>query len=238
MSRIPTFPCSSLALFLSEKKITSKDFLRKLLGSHERECLEFLWIGIKFIIINSGNSDLEEPIAIRPTSETSMYPCTHLLLISIHLNLDWAFFIQDYAKWIRSHRDLPLKLNQWNSVVRWEFKNPRKSDICWTFFSLNRTSEFRTVLTHPRIPVAGRPHSPPYQGRSRYRSPTNPWPLPTSLRRSSGSASHSRCQIRKREIRWRIIHDDAGRFHPYFWTWYSSSHLSLPWSKLFPSGDV
>lgn len=29
-------------------------------------------------------------------------------------------------QWIRSHRDLPLKLNQWNSVVRWEFKNPRK----------------------------------------------------------------------------------------------------------------
>ena len=30
-----------------------------------------------------------------------------------------------YAKWIRSHRDLPLRLNQWNSVVRWEFKNPQ-----------------------------------------------------------------------------------------------------------------
>ena len=34
---------------------------------------------------------------------------------------------EDYAKWIKSHRDLPLKLNQWNSVVRWEFKNPRSS---------------------------------------------------------------------------------------------------------------
>jgi prolyl-tRNA synthetase len=33
---------------------------------------------------------------------------------------------KDYAKWIKSHRDLPLKLNQWNSVVRWEFKNPRE----------------------------------------------------------------------------------------------------------------
>ena len=30
-----------------------------------------------------------------------------------------------YAKWINSHRDLPVKLNQWNSVVRWEFKNPQ-----------------------------------------------------------------------------------------------------------------
>ena len=30
-----------------------------------------------------------------------------------------------FHKWIRSHRDLPLKLNQWNSVVRWEFKHPQ-----------------------------------------------------------------------------------------------------------------
>ncbi len=38
-----------------------------------------------------GNSDLKEKIAIRPTSETIMYPA--------------------YAKWIKGHRDLPLKLN-------------------------------------------------------------------------------------------------------------------------------
>jgi prolyl-tRNA synthetase len=36
-----------------------------------------------------------------------------------------SHFLSDYAKWIKSHRDLPLKLNQWNSVVRWEFKNPQ-----------------------------------------------------------------------------------------------------------------
>jgi len=48
-------------------------------------------------VTKSGNSDLAEPIAIRPTSETVMYPA--------------------YAKWIQSHRDLPLKLNQWNNVV-------------------------------------------------------------------------------------------------------------------------
>jgi prolyl-tRNA synthetase len=55
--------------------------------------------------VDRGSSQLEKKIAIRPTSETVMYPY--------------------YAKWIRSHRDLPLKLNQWNSVVRWEFKNPQ-----------------------------------------------------------------------------------------------------------------
>ncbi|XP_012277238.1 bifunctional glutamate/proline--tRNA ligase [Orussus abietinus] len=56
-------------------------------------------------VTKSGDSDLAEPIAIRPTSETVMYPA--------------------YAKWLKSHRDLPLKLNQWNNVVRWEFKHPQ-----------------------------------------------------------------------------------------------------------------
>jgi len=56
-------------------------------------------------VTKSGDSDLAEPIAIRPTSETVMYPA--------------------FAKWIRGHRDLPLKLNQWNNVVRWEFKQPQ-----------------------------------------------------------------------------------------------------------------
>ncbi|CAG8579518.1 12778_t:CDS:10 [Ambispora leptoticha] len=56
-------------------------------------------------VTKAGSSDLEEPIAIRPTSETVMYPY--------------------FAKWIRSHRDLPLKVNQWCNVVRWEFKNPQ-----------------------------------------------------------------------------------------------------------------
>jgi bifunctional glutamyl/prolyl-tRNA synthetase len=56
-------------------------------------------------VTKSGLSDLAEPIAIRPTSETVMYPA--------------------YSKWIQSHRDLPMKLNQWNNVVRWEFKNPQ-----------------------------------------------------------------------------------------------------------------
>lgn len=56
-------------------------------------------------VTKSGDSDLAEPIAIRPTSETVMYP--------------------SYAKWIKSHRDLPLQLNQWCNVVRWEFKHPQ-----------------------------------------------------------------------------------------------------------------
>lgn len=56
-------------------------------------------------VTRSGTTELAEPIAIRPTSETVMYP--------------------SYAKWVQSHRDLPIKLNQWCNVVRWEFKHPQ-----------------------------------------------------------------------------------------------------------------
>ena len=49
-----------------------------------------------------GESKLSERLAVRPTSETIMY--------------------DSYKNWIQSYRDLPLKINQWNNVVRWEFK--------------------------------------------------------------------------------------------------------------------
>jgi len=67
-------------------------------------CLIVLLIHQVAWVTKSGESELEIPIAIRPTSETVMYPY--------------------YSKWIRGHRDLPLKLNQWCNVVRWEFSNP------------------------------------------------------------------------------------------------------------------
>jgi len=54
-------------------------------------------------VTHAGNTKLDERLAIRPTSEAIMYP--------------------SFSKWIRSYKDLPLKLNQWSNVVRWEFKN-------------------------------------------------------------------------------------------------------------------
>lgn len=63
----------------------------------------------------AGNTKLSERLAVRPTSETIMYP--------------------SYSKWIRSWRDLPLRYNQWNNVVRWEFKHPvpffRTREFLW-----------------------------------------------------------------------------------------------------------
>ncbi|PYH91713.1 prolyl-tRNA synthetase [Aspergillus ellipticus CBS 707.79] len=83
----------SFPLFVSE------DVLQREKDHIEGFAAEVAWV------THAGSTPLEKKIAIRPTSETVMYPY--------------------YAKWIRSHRDLPLKLNQWNSVVRWEFKHPQ-----------------------------------------------------------------------------------------------------------------
>lgn len=52
------------------------------------------------VVTIGGGEKLAEPLAVRPTSETIMY--------------------DTYAKWIQSWRDLPLLLNLWNNVVRWE----------------------------------------------------------------------------------------------------------------------
>ena len=84
---------SYFPMFVSQQRLeTEKDHV-------EGFAPEVAWV------TRSGNTDLVEPIAVRPTSETVMYPA--------------------YAKWIQSHRDLPLKLNQWCNVVRWEFKYPQ-----------------------------------------------------------------------------------------------------------------
>lgn len=56
-------------------------------------------------VTEAGDQKLEERLAVRPTSETIMYTM--------------------YAKWIHGTSDLPLKLNQWNSVVRWETSSTR-----------------------------------------------------------------------------------------------------------------
>lgn len=66
-------------------------------------------------VTHTGESKLDERLAVRPTSETIMY--------------------DSYSKWIRSWRDLPMRYNQWNSVIRWEFKHPtpllRSREFLW-----------------------------------------------------------------------------------------------------------
>ncbi len=54
------------------------------------------------VVTHAGGKELEEPLVVRPTSETMI----HYM----------------FAKWIHSWRDLPLKINQWANVVRWEMR--------------------------------------------------------------------------------------------------------------------
>ena len=66
------------------------------------------------IVTHGGGEKLEEPLAVRPTSET----------IIGHM----------YAKWIQSYRDLPVLINQWGSVLRWEMRTKlflRTSEFYW-----------------------------------------------------------------------------------------------------------
>ncbi|KAI0486882.1 prolyl-tRNA synthetase [Xylaria cf. heliscus] len=84
-------------------------------------------------VTKAGDKDLEVPVAVRPTSEAVMYPY--------------------YAKWIRSHRDLPFRLNQWNNVVRWEAKQTtpflRAREFLWQeghTAHLNEESSAKEVL--------------------------------------------------------------------------------------------
>jgi prolyl-tRNA synthetase len=54
------------------------------------------------VVTHGGGQKLEEPLVVRPTSETIIYSM--------------------YAKWIQSYRDLPVLINQWANVVRWEMR--------------------------------------------------------------------------------------------------------------------
>lgn len=66
------------------------------------------------VVTRAGGKELEEPYVIRPTSETIVYSM--------------------YAKWVQSYRDLPVLLNQWANVIRWEMRTRlflRTSEFLW-----------------------------------------------------------------------------------------------------------
>ena len=66
------------------------------------------------VVTQAGGKELEEPLVIRPTSETIIY----------HM----------YAKWVQSYRDLPVLMNQWANVMRWEMRTRlflRTSEFLW-----------------------------------------------------------------------------------------------------------
>jgi len=65
-------------------------------------------------VTRGGGEELEEPLAIRPTSETIIG--------------------HTYAKWVQSYRDLPILINLWNNVIRWEKRTTlflRTTEFLW-----------------------------------------------------------------------------------------------------------
>jgi len=66
------------------------------------------------VVTQAGGKKLDEPLVLRPTSETIIWDM--------------------YRKWIQSHRDLPLLINQWANVIRWEMRTRlflRTTEFLW-----------------------------------------------------------------------------------------------------------
>jgi len=66
------------------------------------------------VVTHAGGKELEEPLVVRPTSETIVY----------HM----------YSKWVQSYRDLPVLMNQWANVMRWELRTRlflRTAEFLW-----------------------------------------------------------------------------------------------------------
>lgn len=66
------------------------------------------------VVTHGGGKELEEPLVVRPTSETIIYAM--------------------FAKWIQSYRDLPVLINQWANVMRWEMRTRlflRTTEFLW-----------------------------------------------------------------------------------------------------------
>jgi prolyl-tRNA synthetase len=85
------------------------------------------------VVTHGGGKELEEPLVVRPTSETIIYAM--------------------YAKWIQSWRDLPVLINQWANVVRWELRTRlflRTTEFLWqeghTAHATEAEAEAETLL--------------------------------------------------------------------------------------------
>jgi len=84
------------------------------------------------VVTHGGGKELEEPLVVRPTSET---------IIGV-----------SFSEWIQSYRDLPLLINQWSNVVRWEMRTRpflRTAEFLWqeghTAHATEADAEARTL---------------------------------------------------------------------------------------------
>ena len=113
------------------------------------------------VVTIGGGEKLEEPLVVRPTSETII-----------------GYM---YSKWIKSYRDLPVLINQWGNVVRWEMRTT-------------------PVPAHAGILLAGRPHRPRHRTRKPKKKPCACWtstPTSPSTKPPCRSSRASRSQTEK-----------------------------------------
>ncbi len=83
------------------------------------------------VVTHAGGKKLDEPLVLRPTSETIMY--------------------DTFSEWVQSYRDLPLLLNQWANVIRWEMRTRpflRTTEFLWQEgHTVHKTSEEAGIFT-------------------------------------------------------------------------------------------
>ena len=87
------------------------------------------------VVTHAGGKKLDEPLIVRPTSETIIY--------------------EMFSRWIESYRDLPLMINQWVNVVRWEMRTRlflRTSEFLWqeghTAHATREEADARAKMMH------------------------------------------------------------------------------------------
>ena len=145
------------------------------------------------VVTHAGGKELEEPLVVRPTSETIVY----------HM----------YSKWVQSYRDLPVLMNQWANVMRWETAHP-------------------ALFADGRVSLAGGAHGAREPRRGRAGDPVDPWPISGVHGAVDRDAGGDWSEDRVREVCWSSAElllrgVDAGQSSS------SGRHLSLPRPEFF-----
>lgn len=193
-----------------------EDFLRK-----EAEHVEGFSPELA-VVTHGGGKQLEEPVVVRPTSET----------IINHY----------FAKWVQSHRDLPLLMNQWCNVVRWELRPRlflRTSEFLWQEGHTAHATEqdardyalqilhdayLRTMVDVIGVPV--------YLGRKteeeRFAGATTTWTCEAMMRDGKAlqmGTSHELGQNFAKAFGTRYLTKDGGQEHVWQTSWGTSTRM-------------
>ncbi|MHB1503678.1 MAG: proline--tRNA ligase [Acidimicrobiales bacterium] len=174
------------------------------------------------VVTYGGGKQLEEPVVVRPTSET---------IINSYL-----------SKWIQSHRDLPLLVNQWANVVRWEMRPRlflRTTEFLWQEGHTAHASEaearayalkiLREVYIDFMVNVLGIPVLAGYKTeRERFAGATTTWTCEAMMRDGKAlqmATSHELGQNFSRAFDISFIDDTGAQAYVWQSSWGTSTRL-------------